>query len=137
MRSDHNSIENRYSLVHLFEIPEGHVAVVGSVLMNGAGRDLDLLALVPDLKLAGEKLEKIGFELDPDADLYESLFVSYRKHNCNILLTAHPMYYASEVTIAHSACVAHRPWDLSTREGRVSYHKGLRESVRQYVQSGE
>lgn len=129
------ALENAPHLANMLMIDHQRVAPVGSVLITGSGKDLDFLVLVDDMKGAIATLKAHGFKRDIDEEEQHggSAFVSMRKTTSNVLLTDEPMYFASEVTIAHAACTAHYPWDLESREGRVGYHRQLRDAVRRYV----
>ena len=106
--------------------------IVGSTLICGEGKDIDILCYSNDPKFP----MKHGFKPDLEDDtMYDSNFQSWRKGNVNLLVTTNRPYFTSEVTIAAAAALANEPnrFDLNTREGRVEYHRELRMNVANYI----
>lgn len=102
-------------------------SIVGSTLICGEGSDVDILCYSTKSEFPSD----YGFKPDIAEELYDSNFQSWRKGDVNILVTTNRNYFASEVTIAAAAALLNEntTYDMSLREGRVSFHRELRMRV--------
>lgn len=113
------------------EVGAKAIALVGSTLICGHGKDRDYIALVGiDEEKALEGKGFVAHEVDEEMEnLYDSSpFRSWRRGEVNLLTVMDPHYYASEVTIANAAMVINgmRPFNFQKRADRVEFHKRVR-----------
>jgi len=106
-------------------VPAVNVCTVGSTLICGAGKDIDLLCLVP----SDDCLIQAGFVDDVEGQ-YESPLHSWRRDNINVIAVSDRAFFMAEVAIAWGAkTMRNNPSDMNEREGRIEFHSAVRDAV--------
>lgn len=106
-----------------------HMCVIGSALISKTGNDVDILCYAVD---EGD-LHEAGFAPDL-ADRYEGRFLSCRRGDVNVLLTHDLCYFLTEIAVALGAYAANKfDLNLDSREGRITFHRLVRENVAAYL----
>lgn len=114
------------TLAATFGVPHNQITLIGSrrICPEYATGDWDYLCLVHDIDAPA----LLGFEKDPDDERYSDNFVSWRKHDMNLIVTTKREFYIIEKTIALSAMIIHnhnkygKLVDMTDKNSRDTFH---------------
>lgn len=104
-------------------------ALVGSILITGRGKDIDIMCWHPTAEHPPEV-----FEPDLDMSYDDALFSSFRYGHINLLWCNSLDYFLTELAAAYGASIVfdNPDLDMTERENRVLFHSQIREEVNYY-----